>query len=78
MEDIVLIKKQIILSLSEVAKSVSNDYIHVTWHNGEDGREAIKDSKVEQAIDSIFVDLNEACDNLLKDKTIEDIMNISK
>lgn len=78
MEDIVLIKKQIILSLSEIAKSVSNDYIHVTWHNGEDGREAIKDSKVEQAIDSIFVDLNEACDNLLKDKTIEDIMNISK
>lgn len=74
MEDIVLIKKQ----LSEIAKSVSNDYIHVTWHNGEDGREAIKDSKVEQAIDSIFVDLNEACDNLLKDKTIEDIMNISK
>ena len=59
-------------------ESVSNDYIHVTWHNGEDGREAIKDSKVEQAIDSIFVDLNEACDNLLKDKTIEDIMNISK
>ena len=47
-------------------------------HNGEDGREAIKDSKVELAIDSIFVDLNEACDNLLKDKTIEDIMNISK
>ena len=44
----------------------------------EDGREAIKDSKVEQAIDSIFVDLNEACDNLLKNKTIEDIMNISK
>ena len=69
MEDIVLIK---------IAKSVSNDYIHVTWHNGEDGREAIKDSKVEQAIDSIFVDLNEACDNLLKNKTIEDIMNISK
>ena len=50
----------------------------MTWHNGEDGREAIKDSKVEQAIDSIFVDLNEACDNLLKNKTIEDIMNISK
>lgn len=66
------------ITLSEIAKSVSNDYIHVTWHNGEDGREAIKDSKVEQAIDSIFVDLNEACDNLLKDKTIEDIMNISK
>lgn len=78
MEDIVLIKKQINITLSEIAKSVSNDYIHVTWHNGEDGREAIKDSKVEQAIDSIFVDLNEACDNLLKDKTIEDIMNISK
>ncbi|WP_298093759.1 hypothetical protein [uncultured Catenibacterium sp.] len=73
-------KKQMILdiTLSEIAKSVSNDYIHVTWHNGEDGREAIKDSKVEQAIDSIFVDLNEACDNLLKDKTIEDIINISK
>jgi DNA-binding IscR family transcriptional regulator len=78
------------ITLSEIAKSVSNDYIHVTWHNGmeerqimeswntEDGREAIKDSKVEQAIDSIFVDLNEACDNLLKNKTIEDIMNISK
>lgn len=66
------------ITLCEIAKSVSNDYIHVTWHNGEDGREAIKDSKVEQAIDSIFVDLNEACDNLLKDKTIEDIMNISK
>ena len=66
------------ITLSEIAKSVSNDYIHVTWHNGEDGREAIKDSKVEQAVDSIFVDLNEACDNLLKDKTIEDIMNISK
>ncbi len=80
MEDIVLTKKQMILdiTLSEIAKSVSNDYIHVTWHNGEDGREAIKDSKVEQAIDSIFVDLNEACDNLLKDKTIEDIINISK
>lgn len=57
------------ITLSEIAKSVSNDYIHVTWHNGEDGREAI---------DSIFVDLNEACDNLLKNKTIEDIMNISK
>ena len=70
--------EDIVLTLSEIAKSVSNDYIHVTWHNGEDGREAIKDSKVEQAIDSIFVDLNEACDNLLKDKTIEDIMNISK
>ena len=78
MEDIVLIKKPMIITLSEIAKSVSNDYIHVTWHNGEDGREAIKDSKVEQAIDSIFVDLNEACDNLLKNKTIEDIMNISK
>ena len=26
------------ITLSEIAKSVSNDYIHVTWHNGEDGR----------------------------------------
>ena len=55
MEDIVLIKEADDITLSEIAKSVSNDYIHVTWHNGEDGREAIKDSKVEQAIDSIFV-----------------------
>ena len=46
--------------------------------NEEKKKEAFKNSKVEQAIDSIFVDLNEACDNLLKDKTIEDIMNISK
>lgn len=62
------------ITLSKVAKSLTQDYIHVTWHNGEVNKDCIEDSGMKDVMDDIFIQLNNACDDILKNITIEDIM----
>ncbi len=66
-------KERKAITLSEVAKALTESYIHVTWHNGEADRQCIRDSGMEAVMDDVFVDLNNACDNVLKKITIDDI-----
>jgi len=61
------------ITLSRIAKALTDDYIHVTWHNGEIDQTDEKKQGVQKALDEIFLKLNEECDNILSQITIADI-----
>lgn len=60
------------ITLSRVAKALIDDYVHVTWHNSED-REKIENTALSHVIDNLFMQMNDACDQVLQQTTIEDI-----
>lgn len=61
------------ITLSKVAKALSDDYIHVTWHSGEINQTDAQRLGVQKILDDVFVKLNESCDDVLSQITIATI-----
>ncbi|MBO6046273.1 MAG: Rrf2 family transcriptional regulator [Erysipelotrichaceae bacterium] len=61
------------ITLSQVAKALSDDYIHVTWHSGEINQTDAQRQGVQNILDDIFVKLNQTCDEVLSQITIASI-----
>lgn len=60
------------MTLADVAKTLLEDYIHVTWHNRDD-RQKVEQSELNDIIEHLFEKMNKACDDVLKRETIEKI-----